>query len=265
MATYIIGDVHGCYDQLKGLLAKIAYNPSVDRVGFVGDLINRGPKSLEVLRFIRSLETDLVVLGNHDLCLLSVGFGFDNFGYSEILKDVLMAPDKLDLMHWLRQQQLMIHDKDEDFVIVHAGIPPQWSVSDALVHSKEVADIMQGDSWLQLCEHMMGNEPSSWSDELLGFDRMRYVMNALTRMRFCTKSGQLNLMEKYTSCDIPGYAPWFQLREPSVDIFFGHWATLQDSCQLNSCYGLDTGCVYGGPLTAINVATKERIGFLNES
>jgi bis(5'-nucleosyl)-tetraphosphatase (symmetrical) len=258
VSLYVIGDVQGCYSQLQSLVEKIAYDPSKDRLAFVGDLVNRGPQSLEVLRYIRSLENSIVVLGNHDLYLLAVGYGVMPLHERSTMHDVLQAPDKLELLDWLRQQPLLYHDAEINGVFVHAGIPPQWSVAQALSHAQEVGQALRGSDHIDFLASMYGDQPLAWSDQLTGAERLRYIVNALTRMRYCAKDGALDLLHKGEDQPPPSYQPWFDWYQGDVDIYFGHWAYLQGKCDHPRCYALDTGCVYGSALTAMDAATGKR-------
>lgn len=259
MATYLIGDVQGCFDELKHLLDVMAFNPSVDRLGFVGDLINRGPKSLEVLRFVRSLDDALVVLGNHDLYGLAIGYGLIESQFAPTLSPLFQANDCLSLLDWFRQQPLLYTDVSGDWTMVHAGIPPQWSIEEALSHANAVSEQLRGPDYIAFLSNMEGDEPLTWRADLPEPDAWRYTINGLTRMRFCLEDGTLNLQEKSEHCALPLYQPWYHWRHDQHPIFFGHWAALKAQSSHAHCHALDSGCVYGGPLTAINVKTHERI------
>lgn len=259
MSTYLIGDVQGCYYSLLRLLDHIHFDPSKDQLGFVGDLINRGPHSLETLRFIKSLNNPLIVLGNHDIYLLMLGYDCVNYDGPHTLDTILNADDKHELLDWLRHQPLMHYDDTKQFVMVHAGIPAQWSIHNALLHAKEVTHAFTQPDYTNTLKQLYGNTPDTWSEQLSGVARLRYIINALTRMRFCDKTGTLNLEEK--SIQVPdGFSPWFDLTqiEPSIDIYFGHWATLRGKTNKQHIHALDTGCVYGHELTAIRIEDKKR-------
>ena len=258
MATYIIGDVQGCYHELQRLLEKINFDPASDRLGFVGDLVNRGPHSLEVIRLVKSLRDPIVVLGNHDLYLLALGFECVQYHGKHSLDATLQAPDKEDLLHWLRKQPLIYFDKKQNYLVVHAGIPPQWSVATALERAQEVEYILRGNNFKQLLENMLGIKPEKWEEDLIGWNRLRYIINAFTRMRFCDQQGELDLFSKETATPKPElYKPWFELMNPEgVDILFGHWAALEGKAHRPHIYALDTGCVWGNALTALRIEDK---------
>lgn len=259
MATYIIGDVQGCYPELEHLLKVIHYDPTHDRLGFVGDLVNRGPQSLQTLRWIKQLPNPIVVLGNHDLYLLALGFECTQYSGKHTLHDILNAPDKEELLHWLRKQPLIYHDPHANFLIVHAGLPPQWSNDIAIQRAQEVERILQGDRFKQLLENMLGLKPDCWDDHLIGWNRLRYIINAFTRMRFVDSHGCLDLFSKETETVKPTvYKPWFENKDPEgVDIIFGHWAALQGNVNKPHFYALDTGCIWGGRLTALRIEDKQ--------
>ena len=250
MNTYIIGDVQGCFDSLQALLRKINFNEKKDRLAFVGDLVNRGPKSLETLRFIVQLKNPLIVLGNHDLHLLALYFLRDHFSLiPHTLQDVLNAPDCEALIYFLLQQPFLI--EHNNFVMVHAGIPPQWSVATALQHAMEAKKQLQKNP-VEFFKHIYGNFPAIWHDDLPEWDKTRYIINAFTRMRFCKQDGTLDLDNKTVTTDAQ-FRPWFEWTPyPTKNIVFGHWASLQNRPQAHY-FALDTGCVWGGQLTALCV------------
>lgn len=256
MNTYIIGDLQGCFDSLQALLKKINFNPGEDRLGFVGDLVNRGPKSLETLRFITQLKNPIIVLGNHDLHLLALYF-VKEFQYKNIphtMDDILHAPDCESLIYFLLQQPLLFVDQQS--VVVHAGIPPQWSVNDTMHYANEVHDALQKNPTL-FFENIYGNDPAKWNNNLTGWGRMRYIVNALTRMRFCTRSGELELENKTDVSVHSDFLPWFEWRDSTDDIYFGHWASLGGDCNKPHIFALDTGCAWGEQLSAIRVEDKK--------
>ncbi len=262
MATYAIGDVQGCYDSLMALLEEIDYDDNKDTLWFAGDLVNRGPKSLETLRFIKGLgDKAISVLGNHDLHLLAVAAGFKKTTRSDTLDAILVAPDCNELLNWLRVQPLVHHDAALSFTMVHAGIPPQWSIHQALGYAHEVESILRGDNANDFLKVMYGNEPSSWSDDLDGMDRIRLITNYFTRMRFCTSTGELELTTKSGVSDAPEHLyPWFALNNRVAkrdNIIFGHWAALEGQTHQKNIFGLDTGCVWGGELTAMRLEDKQ--------
>ncbi len=251
MSTYLIGDVQGCYSALQQLLEHLSFNPQQDQLGFVGDLINRGPDSLQTLRFIAKLKNPLIVLGNHDLHLLAVGYGVVPVNHKDTFTDILNAPDKIELLDFLRYQKLFYTMPNDPYCLVHAGIPPQWSIEQAQTLAKEVEQSLQGPHFLKFLSAMHGKEPTQWSDQLTGFDRLRYITNALTRLRFCTQEGQLDLSEKLATHPHPDlFKPWFTFRKDEKTIAFGHWAALEGNCNNPKTLALDTGCVWGGRLCA---------------
>jgi len=256
--TYIIGDVQGCFDSLQALLQKINFNPDKDQLGFVGDLVNRGPQSLETLRFIQQLNNPLIVLGNHDLHLMALYFLRDNpqFQFKHIshtLEDILNAHDCDELIYFLLQQPFMILKKD--FAMVHAGIPPQWSIEAAFNAANQATKTMRADPAI-FFKHIYGNYPNAWNETLTDWDRTRYVINALTRMRFCTSQGELDLENATLISTNENYRPWFEWTIPPIDIYFGHWAALNGHSTNPKVFALDTGCAWGGALTAIRVEDK---------
>jgi len=259
---YIIGDVQGCYKELQHLLDVVDYNPNKDRLGFVGDLVNRGPQSLETLRFIKSLNNPLVVLGNHDLHLCAMAEDIVPRNSDSSLNAILDAPDKDELMTWLRQQPLIHYDSDNNFLALHAGVPPQWTIEQAVSYAREVENELRNKNFKAFLSKMHGNEPSEWNENLTGADRLRYIVNALTRIRFCTADGKLDLTNKTDTPTNPKYKPWFEWREnDNVDIIFGHWASLEGRCNKPGFYALDTGCVWGNKLTALRVEDKRLFSY----
>lgn len=264
MAVYAVGDLQGCLEPLQCLLEHVHFDPARDRLWLVGDLVNRGPQSLETLRFLYSIRHSLTcVLGNHDLHLLAASRNVERLKKGDTLREILDAPDCADLLHWVRQQKLLHHDAERNLVMVHAGIPPQWSLKKALKCAAEVEFALQDDALCQaFLDGMYGNEPNKWDSDLQGVTRLRVITNYFTRMRFCTSDGKLDLKGKDgIETALPGYAPWFQHKERKtgdVKIIFGHWAALEGRCDEPGVYALDTGCVWGAAMTMINVDTFER-------
>ncbi len=270
MARYAIGDVQGCYQSLIQLLNQIAFDQNNDELWFAGDLVNRGPDSLECLRFISHLGKNggwpaKVVLGNHDLHLLATYYTQNTPKRKDTFDDILAAPDCDELMRWLRAQPLMIWDKSSDIAMVHAGIPHLWSTKKAYKLSQEVGKALNGPDHEYFFDNMYGNEPPSWTDKLSGSTRLRVITNYLTRMRFIKQNGELDFAAKETLDDAPNeYLPWFEIARPDTTrILFGHWAALQGETRLKGktraqYQALDTGCVWGGQLTAMNIDTLER-------
>jgi len=261
MATYAIGDIQGCYSSLQCLLEKINFNPKQDQLWIAGDLVNRGPQSLECLRYLKSLgNAATCILGNHDLHLLAIAHGTRAAKSKDTLNDILTAPDKVELLDWLTHQPLVHHDDAQQALLVHAGIPHIWTVEQALEYSREVENVLQGDRAKQYFDVMYGDKPHTWSPTLESPDRLRVITNYLTRMRVCNAAGRLDLSFKgdLKKCP-PDYAPWFELRpaHPSVHIYFGHWAALNGRCAHPNITALDTGCVWGNKLTAVELKSKQ--------
>jgi bis(5'-nucleosyl)-tetraphosphatase (symmetrical) len=266
MATYAVGDVQGCYDALRRLLDQIRFDPGSDRLWFVGDLVNRGPDSLAVLRFIKALgDRAVVVLGNHDLHLLARAEGQTRNAKKDNLDDILNAPDRDDLLTWLRHRPLMHHDAAKRFTMVHAGLPPQWDLPLALACAHELETALRGPDYRDFLSGMYGNEPAIWSPDLTGTERLRFITNCLTRMRYCDPMGRLDLSAKghpgtqatATTATLPWFRiPWRATR--TERIVFGHWSTLKWLAEDN-VWSLDTGCLWGGHLTAIRIRKKKEI------
>ncbi len=260
MATYAIGDLQGCYDELRQLLKKIAFNHSSDRLYFLGDLVNRGPKSLDCLRFVKSLgDSAITVLGNHDLCLLASSLGVRAMARRDTLQDVMQAPDKQELFTWLRHQPLLVTDTKLGYTLVHAGLAPQWSIDEASKLANLVEKKLRGPDYGTFFQQMYGNHPDRWSNSLLGMNKLRFVVNAMTRIRYCTTDGQLDFDAKGPPGSQPAHLiPWYEVKNrASADnkIVVGHWSTL-GRVEINNVYTLDTGCVWGGRLTAMRLDTE---------
>jgi bis(5'-nucleosyl)-tetraphosphatase (symmetrical) len=264
MATYAVGDLQGCLQPLRCLLQRVAFDPAKDRLWLVGDLVNRGPESLATLRFVYSLRDAVTcVLGNHDLHLLAAAHNIERLKKADTLREILEALDREELLDWLRRQKLLHYDSDRDIALVHAGIPPQWSLDKALSRAAEVEEALRDDSRLPLfLDGMYGNEPAKWSGELQGVTRLRVITNYFTRMRFCTADGALDLKSKEGLDSAPrGYAPWFShanRKTRGQKIVFGHWAALEGRCSEPGLFALDTGCVWGGAMTLLNIDSGER-------
>lgn len=258
MATYAIGDIQGCYHAFQALLERIAFDEKSDRLWLVGDLINRGSGSLEVLRWCyKHRDSITVVLGNHDLHTLVVAAGIVAQHKGDTLSALLEAPDCDVLLNWLRHQRLMY--QEGDYLMVHAGLLPQWTPAQAMDYAAEVESALHGDHYLDFFRHMYGNLPDQWSDELTGMDRLRVITNAATRLRVCSAQGQMEFKFKGELQDVPaGYMPWFDVRNRAtkdIQVIFGHWSAL-GLWQRDNIYALDTGCLWGGKLTAMNLETK---------
>ncbi len=261
MATWVIGDIQGCYDELRALLDRLDFDPLEDRLWFVGDLVNRGPRSLETLRFVKGLgELATVVLGNHDLHLLALACGDGRSPVDEDLEAVLRAPDRDELVHWLRHRPLLHHDAALGFTLIHAGLPPQWDLETAIACAREVETVLRGEAHGEFFRNMYGNKPNRWDPELTGMDRWRFITNCFTRLRFVTRKGKLKLKLKGPPAgQKKKYIPWFlhpDRRTRGERIVFGHWSTLGYSVAENT-WGIDTGCLWGGKLTALRIDLPE--------
>ncbi|MFZ6710791.1 symmetrical bis(5'-nucleosyl)-tetraphosphatase [Undibacterium sp. TC9W] len=258
--TYFIGDIQGCADQLQSLLKKIEQTEPDAQYLFAGDLVNRGPKSLASLRLIRDLQIAgraESVLGNHDLHLLAVANGIRKASRSDTLDDILQAPDREELLDWLRHRPMAI--SQHQHLLIHAGIFPQWSAKQTMKLAHEVETQLRGKHWLDLLRNMYGNTPAQWQDDLEGYDRLRCIINALTRMRFCSADGVMDFDSKDGLESAPqGFAPWFDLSRASekTTLVFGHWSTLGLILRDN-LISLDTGCVWGGKLTAVALEDRQ--------
>ncbi len=259
MATYAIGDVQGCYEELRGLIAAIGFDPVRDRLWFVGDLVNRGPASLEVLRYVRDLgECVVTVLGNHDLHLIAIALGTAKPRGGDTLEAVLGAPDRDELISWLRARP-MLH-AEEGYVLVHAGLLPQWSVDQAATLAREVEAALRGPEHRKFFKHMYGSKPARWNDSLEGWDRLRVIVNAMTRMRFCSAEGEMEFASKGETTSAPeGFMPWFEAagrKSAGTMLICGHWSA-QGLRVMPDLLALDTGCVWGGKLTAIRLQDRK--------
>jgi bis(5'-nucleosyl)-tetraphosphatase (symmetrical) len=259
MATYAIGDLQGCFFSFQDLLKKIQFNTEHDRLWFVGDLINRGPGSLEVLRWIFERQSSVVaVLGNHDLHTLVVAEGFVSAHRSDTIQVLLDAPDANELLTWLRHQPLVHFE--HGYLMVHAGLLPQWTIDEAMMLGAEVQAALQSDHYADFLKHMYGNEPTAWQQDLIGWNRLRVITNAMTRLRVCSQQGEMEFKFKGELNKIPdGYRPWFELEHrASIDtpIIFGHWSALGLK-HTHNVFALDTGCLWGGQLTALRLEDKQ--------
>ena len=260
MATYAIGDIQGNYNEFRKLLDLINFN-SKDKLWLVGDIVNRGPDSLHLLRFLRTINDAVVtVLGNHDLHLLMVSEGLTQIQPDDTLQDILNAPDRDELLYWLRHQRLLY--VSGDYVMVHAGLLPSWSVALASELAQEVESFLHDENqknFSEFCSHMYGNQPDQWSSSLKGFDRIRVIINAMTRMRICTNNGKMNFTFKGQKENIPaGYLPWFDVPgrvSKEAIVICGHWSALSLQVK-NNLIALDTGCMWGRSLTAIRLEDR---------
>ncbi len=269
MATYAIGDVQGCFDELMELLEVIEFDEKSDTLWFVGDLVNRGPKSLETLRFVKSLgERAITVLGNHDIHLLTIAYGVNSDKGHKTLRPVLGADDRDELITWLRQQRLVHFDAQLGIGMVHAGLPPQWTFEQTMGFGSEVEAVLQSDAVGDLLSVLYGDHPARWHDQLAGIERQRFIVNACTRLRFCDQAGEMDFAFKGEIGGQPaGLLPWFDVdNRCSVDDFivFGHWSAL-GFMQTDRLLSIDTGCLWGGELTAVRIDTEEKLRFRVQS
>jgi bis(5'-nucleosyl)-tetraphosphatase (symmetrical) len=254
VTLYAVGDIQGCYRSFATLLDRLNFDPSADRLWLVGDLVNRGPDSLSVLRRVAELGASTTsVLGNHDLHLLATAAGVRRGGSRDTLQQVLDAPDADELLDWLRRRPLLHYDRAHGRALVHAGIPPAWSVDDALENAAEVEALLRGPHWRYGLEAMYGNDPPRWTQDLEYQSRVRFTINALTRMRFCDRTGTLDLERSGPpGSQPPELLPWFDVpgrKAADTHIVFGHWSALGVVRRTNIT-ALDSGCVWGGDLTA---------------
>lgn len=263
MSIYVIGDVQGCYQPLQNLLQKIQFDPMRDTLWLTGDLVNRGPQSLDVLRYVRGLgDRHQTVLGNHDLHLLAVASGHRESHSDDTLADILAAPDKNELLDWLRFRPLLVQHEQLGYVMTHAGIAPQWTIAKAKMLAEEVQKVLRGNHCTEFFPHMYGNQPDLWRDDLAGSGRLRCIINYFTRMRFCHADGRLEFAAKGTLQDKDAdLIPWFDVK-PRLNsddkIIFGHWAALNGEVDVPNLFALDTGCVWGNKLTALRLEDAAR-------
>jgi bis(5'-nucleosyl)-tetraphosphatase (symmetrical) len=262
MAVYAIGDVQGCYSELLRLLDKIKFDPANDSLWFCGDMVNRGPESLQTLRFIKSLGDQAVsVLGNHDMHLLALYHGKQKLDKSDTLSQVLTSPDCDELMAWLQTRPLAHYDSSLKTIMMHAGVHPNWNLEQTLARSLELEQMLQGGESHLFFEKMYGDSPDLWSDDLTGLDRLRCITNVFTRMRFLTPDCRLDFAakgapEQHKDSDLTA---WYQVNgqlDSSVKVVFGHWATLATG-QYGRHFATDSGCVWGQCLTALQIDTTE--------
>ncbi|MDF7670151.1 bis(5'-nucleosyl)-tetraphosphatase (symmetrical) ApaH [Orbaceae bacterium ESL0721] len=261
MANLLIGDIHGCYDEFMQLLEKASFSSS-DTLWLTGDLVARGPKSLEVLRFVKLNSAQIrLVLGNHDLHLLSVYAGVAADHKKDHIKQILSAPDCDELINWLREQPLIQIDDDLKLIMAHAGISPQWDLATAKKCAYDINAVLTSDIYPLFLDKMYGNFPDYWSEDLQGFDRLRYITNAFTRMRYCYEDGRLDFYCKDSPEKAPSkLKPWFMLPRKipqDYSIAFGHWAALNGKGTPDHIYALDTGCCWGGKLTCLRFEDKK--------
>jgi len=265
MSTYVVGDIQGCFEPFQCLLSEVNFNPDKDRLWSVGDLINRGPQSLETLRWFYAHRDNItMVLGNHDLHLMAVSAGARKPSRKDNFHDILEAPDRTQLIEWLHYQPLAYHE--DGITMVHAGIPPLWTIEDTLQRAWEVENVLQGPRCAEFFAEMYGNDPFVWNDSLSGMTRLRVITNYLTRMRYCTRKGKMDLVSKGPQ-PIPDaitgkkVAPWFSHKTRLTQgetIIFGHWASLEGITDDLQTIALDTGCVWGGAMTLYELESGKR-------
>lgn len=260
MANLLIGDIHGCYDEFMRLLEKAQFSSS-DTLWLTGDLVARGPKSLEVLRYVKDHDDQIrLVLGNHDLHLLAIYAGITSPNKKDHVKSILNAPDCDELMNWLRKQPLIQIDEELKLIMAHAGISPQWDLDTTKKSAYELSAMLSSDAYPLFLDKMYGNFPDMWSEDLQNFDRLRYISNAFTRMRYCYEDGRLDMYCKESPSDAPSkLKPWFSLPRKipeTYSIAFGHWAALNGKGTPDGIYALDTGCCWGGKLTCLRFEDK---------
>jgi len=258
MSIYAIGDIQGCHDDLLRLLKKINFDKKTDQLWFVGDLVNRGPKSLETLRFIKSLGNSAIsVLGNHDLHLLAVAYKSSPLRAKDTIKPILEAKDKKELLDWLRHRPLFHYN--DDFCMLHAGLPPQWDFATTKKMAAKVEAELRSDHYLKFFKNMYGNEPNVWSEKLKGAEQLRFAVNCFTRMRFCDEKGRLDFQYSGELGSQPKHLkPWFDLphrKNSHLKIIFGHWSAIGYHHSQNT-HAIDTGCLWGGQLTALKLDRK---------
>ncbi|MFN3543318.1 MAG: symmetrical bis(5'-nucleosyl)-tetraphosphatase [Thiobacillus sp.] len=259
MPTYAIGDLQGCHESLLRLLTAIRFDPAADRLWFVGDLVNRGPDSLAVLRFIRDLgDAAVCVLGNHDLHLLALAEGHGRPHKGDTLEAVLAAPDREELLTWLRHRRLAW--RDGGWLMVHAGVLPAWTADDVMARAAEAEAVLQGPRYREFFAQMYGNAPVGWHDALEGVERLRVIVNAFTRLRYCSAAGEMEFHHKGApGTQPPAWMPWFEVpgrKSADVTCVIGHWSTL-GLVNRADLVALDTGCLWGGRLTAIRLEDRQ--------
>lgn len=269
MAIYVAGDIQGCYDQLRRLLDKAAFDPSRDQLWSVGDLVNRGPKSLDTLRFLKALGPAFSgLLGNHDLHFLATACGAYTEGKIKTLRPLLDASDCNALFEWVRQMPLArratvaTNQGPVDFLMVHAGLAPGWSFTDTMTYAAEVERVLRAPQYREFLRMMYGDKPDTWNPALSGMERLRVITNVLTRIRFCTPEGRMDMKVKSdVDSAPPGYQPWFEFHtpKPGTRLLFGHWATIDGFTGKADVIGLDTGCVWGRCMTMLRLDDGERL------
>jgi len=258
MTTFAVGDIQGCYVEFRELLRQMQYRENVDQLWVVGDLVNRGPENVETLDYLMSLANVIAVLGNHDLHFLAVAHGIRRQSRGDTLDDLLKSPRLDAMIDWLRRLPMIHNDAALGYLMVHAGIPPMWDIDTCLARAHEVEDFLRGDDYVEFLQAMYGNEPDRWREDLSGIPRLRVITNYLTRLRYCTRDGQMELTFK---ADIKpaGFEPWFEFPREDAGpvILFGHWAALDGHTGKDDFIALDTGCVWGRKLTGVRLDDRK--------
>jgi bis(5'-nucleosyl)-tetraphosphatase (symmetrical) len=260
MATYVIGDLQGCYESLQRLLAHIKFSPEQDTLWFCGDLVARGPQSLECLQFVKMLGNRAVtVLGNHDLHLLACYYGLSDIKSQDLLQPLFNSPQLDELIDWLCQLPLLHASADQRHMLVHAGLAPQWTIEQAILMTQEVQQQLRTDP-LPVLRQMYGNKPEHLQDATTQELRWRFTINSCTRMRFCRQDGSLELKEKGHPRNQTQLIPWYEFWRGKLqtELFFGHWAALNGYSPVANIHALDTGCVWGNALTAYCIELQQR-------
>ena len=260
MAVFIVGDIHGCFDELRVLLTQAGLNKDRDQLMTTGDIVGRGPKSLDTIKFIRE-NGAVTVLGNHDLNAIACAMGLRKVKPSDRLDELLAAPGHEELIDWLRKRPVMYRLREQNAVLVHAGISPSWSVAEAESRARELEEVLRSDRIGWLLSNMYYDEPALWYPSSPGIKRLRYIVSAFTRMRMCYADDRLDFLSKYTPEDSAGTGliPWYDISvKPAETVYFGHWAALQGKSDKKWAVALDTGCVWGGKLTVINLDSDKK-------
>ena len=261
--TYAIGDVQGCFDDLLRLLDKIDFDPAKDQLWFTGDLVNKGPNSLNILRFVKGLgDSAITVLGNHDLYLLAAASGVVKDKKSDTIAGILAAHDCDELLFWLRHQPVLHHDEVLGYTMVHAGLPPQWDLVVALARARELETVLQNAGYEEFLGSLYMEKPDRWREDLKGLARLRFITNCFTQLRYCDRKGRLDLSsERRTATKKKRSIPWFQVprrAHKDMKIIFGHWASLdRKKTKTTGVYPLDTGCSNGGKFTAMRLGDEQ--------
>jgi bis(5'-nucleosyl)-tetraphosphatase (symmetrical) len=266
MSTYAIGDLQGCFSELRDLLDKINFDEANDQLWFVGDIVNRGPESLACLRFVKSLGSNAkTVLGNHDLHLLAIANNVRKPHRKDTLDEIINAEDSEELLAWIKQQPLLISDIELKFTMIHAGLPPQWTLKHAIELAQETTSLLQSNKFDDFILNMYGDQPDTWSESLIDDDRHRFIINAFTRIRYCNENGKLDIKESCAPGNQPeSLIPWYAIPERKTKkdkTIFGHWSTVhlgnENNFKQYNVYPLDTGCLWGGELTAMRLEDEK--------